>query len=245
MHTYTKMIIVATVMMVAAVAGMAQQEAPESGPGIPEVRSANVEPASSPAVATQPSFQTRYPRYKLRSGDTFDISFELSPEFNQTGVSVQPDGYITLRGIGDVHVAEQTVPQLTETLRIAYSKILHDPLISIVLKDFEKPYFIADGQVGHPGKYEMRGAMTLTEAIAIAGGFNDNAKHSQVLLFRRVNDDWVSAKIINVKKMEGKGNLHEDPALHPGDMLFVPKNRLSKIKPFLPQQSMGAFAKTY
>jgi len=244
MQTWTKMLTVATIMMVAVVTGMAQQETPEAGPGIPEGRTANVEAASSAAAASQPSFQPRYPRYKLRPGDAFDISFELSPEFNQT-VTVQPDGYVTLRGMGDVHVAEQTVPQLTATLRIAYSKILNDPLISIVLKDFEKPYFIADGQIGHPGKYEMRGATTLTEAIAIAGGFTDNAKHSQVLLFRRVNDDWVSAKIINVKKMEGKGDLHEDPALHPGDMLFVPKNRLSKIKPFLPSQSMGAIAKTY
>ena len=244
MQTWTKMITGATIVIVTVVTGMAQQEAPEAGPGIPEVRSANVEPASSAAVASQPRFQTRYPRYKLRSGDAFEVSFELSPEFNQT-VTVQPDGYITLRGIGDVHVEEQTVPQLTATLRSAYSKILNDPLISVVLKDFEKPYFIADGQIGHPGKYEMRGATTLTEAIAMAGGFTDNAKHSQVLLFRRINDDWVSAKIINVKKMEGKGDLHEDPALHPGDMLFVPKNRLSKIRPFLPTSSMGTMAKTY
>jgi polysaccharide export outer membrane protein len=244
MQTWTKMITGATIVMVTVVTGMAQQEGPEAGPGIPEVRSANVEPASSAAVASQPGFQTRYPRYKLRSGDAFEVSFELSPEFNQT-VTVQPDGYITLRGIGDVHVEEQTVPQLTATLRSAYSKILNDPLISVVLKDFEKPYFIADGQIGHPGKYEMRGATTLTEAIAMAGGFTDNAKHSQVLLFRRINDDWVSAKIINVKKMEGKGDLHEDPALHPGDMLFVPKNRLSKIRPFLPTSSMGTMAKTY
>jgi polysaccharide export outer membrane protein len=244
MQTWTKMLTVATIIMGTAVTGMAQQETPEARPDIPEGRNANVEAASSAAVASQPSFQPRYPRYKLRPGDAFDISFELSPEFNQT-VTVQPDGFVTLRGMGDVHVAEQTVPQLTATLRSAYSKILNDPLISIVLKDFEKPYFIADGQIGRPGKYEMRGATTLTEAIAMAGGFTENAKHSQVLLFRRVNDDWVSAKIINVKKMEGKGDLHEDPALHPGDMLFVPKNRLSKIKPFLPSQSMGAIAKTY
>ena len=91
----------------------------------------------------------------------------------------------------------QTVPELTETLRLAYGKILHDPLISVVLKDFEKPYFIADGQVGRPGKYELRGDTTLTQAIAMAGGFQDSAKHSQVLLFRRVDSDWVSAKIIN------------------------------------------------
>jgi polysaccharide export outer membrane protein len=191
-----------------------------------------------------PSFQQRYPRYKLEFGDQFDVSFELSPEFNQT-VTVQPDGYITLRGAGDVHVAGQTVPQLTETLREAYGKILKDPVISVVLKDFEKPYFIADGQVGKPGKYELRGDTTLTQGIAIAGGFQDSAKHSQVLLFRRVNSDWVSAKIINVKEMEKKGNLHEDPFLHPGDMLFVPKNRFSKIKPFMPTASMGTFVNPY
>jgi polysaccharide biosynthesis/export protein len=198
----------------------------------------------SNGTTVEQSFRQRYPRYKLEFGDQFDVSFELSPEFNQT-VTVQPDGYITLRGAGDVHVAGQTIPELTETLRGAYGRILNDPQISVVLKDFEKPYFIADGQVGKPGKYELRGDTTLTQAIAIAGGFQDSAKHSQVLLFRHVDSDWVSAKIINVKEMEKEGNLHEDPHLRPGDMLFVPKNRYSKIKPFIPSASMGTFAKSY
>ncbi len=215
---------------------------PPASPDQAETKAVMSENAGNASVG--PTFQQRYSRYKLEFGDQFDVSFELSPEFNQT-VTVQPDGYITLRGAGDVHVVGQTVPQLTETLKQAYGKILKDPVISVVLKDFEKPYFIADGQVGKPGKYELRGETTLTQGIAIAGGFNDAAKHSQVLLFRRVNSDWVSAKIINVKEMEKKGDLHEDPYLHPGDMLFVPKNRLSKIKPFLPTASMGTFLNPY
>jgi polysaccharide export outer membrane protein len=208
------------------------------------VDAAHTKNAVSDGASIGQGFQQRYPRYKLEFGDQFDVSFELSPEFNQT-VTVQPDGYITLRGAGDVHVAGQTVPELTETLRRAYGKILINPLISIVLKDFEKPYFIADGQVGKPGKYELRGDTTLTQAIAMAGGFQDSAKHSQVLLFRHVDSEWVSAMIINVKQMHKEGNLKEDPYLQPGDMLFVPKNRLSKIKPFLPNASLGAFAQTF
>ncbi len=195
---------------------------------------------SSATASTAPQFQTRYPRYKLGSGDTFDVNFELSPEFNQT-VTVQPDGFITLRSVGDVNVAGQTVPQLTQTLKQAYGKILNDPLIVVMLKDFEKPYFIADGQVGKPGKYDLRGDVTLAEAIAIAGGFTDAAKHSQVLLFRRVSDEWVEAKVVNIKQMLKNGNLHEDPHLHPGDMLVVPKNTLSKIQRYIPSSSMGAF----
>jgi polysaccharide export outer membrane protein len=190
---------------------------------------------------SKPQLQPRYPRYRIEAGDQFDINFELSPEFNQAGVEVQPDGFVNLRSVGDIRVADQTVPELTETLRVAYEKILHDPLISVVLKDFQKPYFIADGQVGKPGKYDLRGDMTLTEAIAIAGGFTDNSKHSQVLLFRRVSDQWTEAKIINVKKMEKAGNLREDPFLRPGDMLFVPKNTFSKIQRFIPSANMGAY----
>jgi polysaccharide biosynthesis/export protein len=192
------------------------------------------------AATNDKNFQERRPRYKLEAGDVFDISFELNPEFNQT-VTVQPDGYITLRGVGDVAVKGETVPELTEMLRTDYNKILNDPLISVVLKDFEKPYFIADGQVGKPGKYDLRGDITLTEAVAMAGGFTDAAKHSQVLLFRRASEGWYSAETFDVKKMEKRGNLKEDPTLHSGDMLFVPKNRFSKIKTLLPGSNLGAF----
>lgn len=191
------------------------------------------------STAADKTFQPRNQRYRLQAGDSFDISFELNPEFNQTA-TVLPDGYITLRGIGDIKVKDQTVPELTETLRGAYSKILNDPLISVIPKDFEKAYFIADGQVARPGKYDLRGDTTLTQAVAMAGGFLDSSKHSQVLLFRKASEGWYSAKIIDVKKMEKLGDLHEDPQLHPGDMLFVPKNRFSKIKPFLPSTNLGA-----
>jgi polysaccharide export outer membrane protein len=187
-----------------------------------------------------PQFQQRSPRYRIEAGDSFDVTFDLSPEFNQT-VSVQPDGFVTLRGIGDIKVAGETVPELTKTVRQAYGKILNDPVVSIVLKDFEKPYFVADGQVARPGKYEMHGQMTLTQAIAIAGGFQSSAKHSQVLLFRRVDDQWTEAKLIDVKKMQKEGNLSEDPSLHPGDMLFVPKSTMSKIDRFIPNLSVGSY----
>ncbi len=194
--------------------------------------------------AKDPQFQTRAPRYSIQAGDSFDLTFELSPEFNQS-VVVQPDGFVTLKGVGDIEVAGQTVPELTKTLKSSYGKILNDPLISVVLKDFQKPYFIADGQVGKPGKYDLRGVTTLTQAIAMAGGFTDASKHSQVLLFRRISDQWTEAKIIDVKKMEKEGNLSEDPFLHPGDMLFVPKNFLSKVERYLPTSSVGTFLRPY
>jgi len=240
MQIHLKTIGMAAALALACRGGMAQQSAMKVSSA--DTAAPEATKASTPTL--DPTFRDRYPRYKLDAGDAFDIAFELSPEFNQT-VTVQPDGFITLRAVGDVHVAGQTVPELTQTIRSAYGKILHEPVVSVTLKDFQKPYFIADGQVGRPGKYELRGDTTLTEAIAMAGGFQDSAKHSQVLLFRRVSDEWTSAQVFDVKKMHAKRDLREDPLLHPGDMLFVPKNFVSKIKPWLPTSSVGTFASAY
>jgi polysaccharide biosynthesis/export protein len=186
------------------------------------------------------SLQERYPRYRLRKGDSFDLDMEFSPEFNQT-VVVQPDGYITLKGVGSLHAEGQTIPELTDTIKAAYSKILHDPVIAISPKDFEKPYFIAAGQVEKPGKYEIRSDLTITEAVALAGGFTEKAKHSQVVLFRPVAQGGYQAKLVNVKQLLKTRNLSEDLQVEPGDLVYVPQNQLSKMRPFLPTSSLGAF----
>ena len=196
-----------------------------------------------PTVATADgsgALHARGWRYTIRPSDTLDLTFTLTPEFNQT-VTVQPDGYITLRDVGDVPAAGKTIPELTDSIKTAYAKILIDPVLSIEPKDFEKPSITVGGQVGKPGKFEWRGDVTATQAIAIAGGFTDVAKHSQVLLFRRISDQWAEAKLINVKQMLRAGNLNEDPLLQPGDMLYVPKNTISKIKPYLPIPNLGAY----
>jgi polysaccharide export outer membrane protein len=218
---------------------MAVSSAAPAGTPAPVPAALSADVGKAPVAG--PQFNKRTPRYHIEAGDTFDLTFELSPEFNQLGVAVQPDGFVTLRSVGEVKVAGETVPELTETLRQAYSKILNNPLISVVLKEFEKPYFVADGQVSKPGKYEMHGTMTVTQAIAVAGGFQSSAKHSQVVLFRRIDDQWTEAQLIDVKKMEKTRNLREDPVLHPGDMLFVPKNTLSKIDRIIPNLSMGSY----
>lgn len=230
-----------SVLFVLLVGSMSMAQAPKPVASTTPVAVPTADATPGGTKTADPKLQERYPRYRIQAGDQFDVNFELSPEFNQTAVEVQPDGFVTLRNVGDVHVAGQTVPEVTETLRVAYGKILNDPMIAVVLKDFQKPYFIADGQVGKPGKYDLRGETTLTQAIAIAGGFTDNSKHSQVLLFRRVSDQWTEARIINVKKMEKEGKLKEDPFLHPGDMLFVPKSTYSKIERYIPNVNVGTY----
>lgn len=202
-------------------------------------------PSSNPAIGNDgsrlgPDLGRRDARYRLCASDVVSVTFPLTPEFNQT-VSIQPDGFASLAGAGDVRLEGLTTRESAEAVRVAYAQILSDPIVSIDLKDFNKPYFIVSGEVGHPGKFDLRGKTSATEAIAIAGGFNDSSKHSQVLLFRRVNNDWYEVKPLNLKRILQGHDVNEDPEVLPGDMLFVPQNFISKIKKFIPNSGLGAY----
>lgn len=195
---------------------------------------------SAPSVSTGPVLNDRAQRYQLRKGDAFELEFAFSPEFNQT-VTIEPDGYITLKSVGTIKAEGLTIPELTTSVERAYSGILHDPVVTVDLKDFEKPYFLAAGQVSKPGKYDLRSDLTITEGVAIAGGFTEASKHSQVVLFRPGNNGMTEARVVNVKKMMSSRNLTEDIYLRPGDMIFVPQNRISKIQRYLPTSSLGMY----
>lgn len=184
-------------------------------------------------------FAERNPRYRIRATDIVEVSVTPATEFNQT-ITVQPDGYISLREAGDLHVAGKTLPEMTNLIKKAYGPILHDPVITLTLKDYDKPYFTVGGHVGRPGKYELRADTTVSEGIAIAGGLTDKSKQKQVLVFRRVSDEWAEVKQVDVKALFS-GTFREDLHLRSGDMIFVPQSRLSKLKPYLPIWSLGTY----
>jgi polysaccharide export outer membrane protein len=111
----------------------------------------------------------------------------------------------------------------------------------VALKEFERPSFVVGGEVGKPGKYELRSDTTVAEAVQIAGGMTQQAKHSQVVLFRRVNDDLLETRVVNLKKMLKGADLKEDAHLRPGDMVFVPQNTISKIARFVTKPSLSMY----
>jgi polysaccharide export outer membrane protein len=182
----------------------------------------------------------RHPLYRLRPTDVVQISFTVAPEFDQT-LTVQPDGYVMLKDVGMVEVEGLNLEEFVRAVQKAYEGYLHDPQVAAALKDFEHPYFVIGGQVAKPGKYELRSDTTVAEAVQIAGGLIPQSKSSQVVLFRRVNDDLVQTQLLNLKQMLKHGQLREDAHLQPGDLVFVPQNFISKIAPFLTRPSASMY----
>lgn len=213
------------------------------GPWAAAQQTANVARVDQVAPSARPAPRLlQRPRYHIEPGDVIDVDFPLSAEFNQT-LTIAPDGYVTLRGVGDFYAAGKSLPELQKALASAYSGILHDPIVNVDLKDFQKPYFIVNGEVAHPGKFDLRENLTVTEALAIAGGATENAKSSEILLFRRLpGGTMVEVRKLNMKQMMKHGDLAEDVPLQPGDLIFVPQSAVSKIARFLPTSSLGVYS---
>ena len=126
-----------------------------------------------------------------------------------------------------------TVPELSAALKKAYAGTLHDPIIDVDLKDFQKPFFTVSGQVGKPGQYDLRPNITVAEALAVAGGMAPTAK-TQVFLFHRTSNDWFEVKKLDIKDVLNGKNVNEDPTIQPGDMIYVPEKFIANFKKYVP-----------
>ncbi len=215
--------------------------------GLPPLAAEDVSrPATMPVIAGAPvveaasKFSTRNPRYRIEPSDVLELSFRFTPEFNQT-VTVPPDGHIALQAVGELKVSGITVAEATDAIRQRYSSILREPVLTMVLKEFNKPGFLVGGEVARPGRFDLRGQVTVSDAVTIAGGFSPAAKTTEVLLFRRVSTELAEVRRVNVKTTLEKGLAAEDPQLQPGDSIYVPKSRMGKIDRFMSITRLGLY----
>ncbi len=234
--------VLVTAALIAPVRVVAQNDPAPAPPVAASPSDATANQPANPqtdASGDRPALQQRYPRYQVTRSDILSLSFPLSPEFNRQ-VTVQPDGYINLQGTRSVYVQGMTVPEIVVALKKAYTTVLRDPIIDVDLVDFQKPFFIAGGQVGKPGQYDLRHDTTVSQAIAMAGGIASGGK-TQIFLYHRASAGWVEVKKLNLKDIYHGKNANEDALLQPGDTIFVPEKFITNFRKYIPYSVGTAF----
>jgi polysaccharide export outer membrane protein len=179
-------------------------------------------------------------RYTLRPGDSFDLKYRLTPEFNQT-VIVQPDGFVNLTMVGDIKVGGLSVEEVHDLVVEKASKRLNNPEVNIVLKEFNKPYVVVAGEVERPGRIDLREDTTAMQAILLAGGFKASGYDTSVYLFRRINGGDAEVRKLNLHNLEKTKDLERDMMLRAGDMLLVPRNKLEKFSRIVKAANLGVY----
>lgn len=157
------------------------------------------------------------------------VKFLYHPELNETALAVRPDGFVSLQMIDDVKAEGLTVAELKKRLEKAYEEILLRPVITVALLEFVAPRVYIGGQIGKPGRYDLREARTLIQAVFLAGGFTRDANRKMVIHARpdeRNNWRYQSA---NVLKILGRKGEEKDIELRDGDYIYVPDSKISQI----------------
>ena len=130
-------------------ASLQSSQTRQTGAGAGSTGMAAAKPGQADGMGNPRLGGERRPLYRLNRSDVVALSFTLSPEFDQT-LTIQPDGYITLKDAGPVLAQGLTLEEFRAAVGQAYTGYLHDPQVAVALKEFEHPYFVAGGEVGSP-----------------------------------------------------------------------------------------------
>lgn len=158
---------------------------------------------------------------RIASGDTVDIRVfrhdDLGGRF-----TVGPDGAVVLQFVGSVSLSGMTPEQATQKItgRLA-DGWLRKPQVSVNIAEFGKNFITVKGAVNRGGGFTVvrNKPFTVSQAIGMAGGFNNRANRKAVMLQR-----GQKSYTINVKEIESDPSL--DIPLKDGDVLTVRESAL-------------------
>ena len=159
--------------------------------------------------------------YKIQPGDTLDITFFYTPEYNATSVPVRPDGKIQLSLVGDFPIAGKTPEQAGAELKKIYTRELKNPDLAVVVKTFGNSSVVVQGEVRNPSQIPLIGNATLLQVISQAGSFLPTADIRNVTVVRHSTGAKPLVTVVNLQDaLQGVNPANDIPML-PGDVVFV------------------------
>ncbi len=183
---------------------------------------------------------SRVPEYRLVPGDGLILNFGPPVEANPSAVSVRmqkvrPDGRISVFPVGDVVAAGRTVSELESELIKLLGAELKRPRVTVEVAEIAGNEVHVLGRVEHPGSIKAAPYMTVSQAVASAGGFKDDAASNSVLVFHRDGARTVRVLRLRLGEALKRGRLEADLPLGRFDIVYVPRSGIGNINLFVKQ----------
>ena len=158
---------------------------------------------------------------KIAPGDLLEITVFDVPELTQQ-VRVGADGKAQLALIGDTALAGLTEQEAAETIarELRERKFLLRPQVNVLVKEFASQGVSVNGEVQHPGVYQVLGPRTLLDVISMAGGLTNVADTRITVKHRGTTEQSITVKL---KTDDARGSLDNDVQIYPGDLVLVPR----------------------
>jgi protein involved in polysaccharide export with SLBB domain len=189
------------------------------------------QPEIVPSAAPQIALPER-PPYELGVGDKLDIKFLYNPGYS-VYVAVRPDGVITVPYVGEIKVEGMTPGDLQNLIQSRYAEIVAAPDVAVIVAESASRQVLVFGEVRTPGAYELKGPMTVLDAIASAGGVTYTGRKDSIVLIRQTLDGSFAGTRLSLDDiLDGHGT---NALLMPRDVIYVPITFIGKVDIFVNQ----------
>ncbi len=169
----------------------------------------------------EPAAEEEEESYLINPHDLLDISVLGESDLSLT-VRVSERGQISFPLLGEIKAAGYTAIQFERQLEVLLEKdYLVSPSVNVTIKEYGTISVL--GQVQKPGSFEIKGRLTVTRAIAQAGGLTDTASPNGTRIIRKYNgrEEIIPIRLNDILK---DGDLSLDIPLRPGDLIVVPES---------------------
>jgi polysaccharide biosynthesis/export protein len=192
---------------------------------------------SSEEAAVVPYYNNFFTTYRLGPEDVISVTVFGQDRYSKQGIVIPPSGRISLALIPDgIFVNGKTVDQVAELIKKRYDEYIIDPQVTVSLERAGSYRYSVIGDVAQPGIRPMSRRLSVTEAIAEAGGVLQTGDRKHVYVLRKQANGNLQPIPVNVSAIY-RGQAPDSIYLVPGDQVIVPGNSLKKwqaLTSFLP-----------
>ena len=212
---------------------------------VPQETEANRQEQLTEEAAIVPYYNNFFTTYRLGPEDVISVSVFNQDRYSRAGITVPPSGRISLSLIpGGVFVNGKTVDEVAELIKKKYDEYIIDPQVTVSLDKASSYRYSVIGDVGQPGIRLMNHRLTVTEALAEAGGVLPTGDKSKVVVLRRQANGVLSPIAVNVSAIY-KGRAPDNTYLVPGDQIVVPGNKLKTLQKIMGFSPILSFARIF
>jgi len=203
------------------------------------------EQMSEEEAAINPYYNNFFKTYRLGPEDVISIEVFNQPRYDRKGIVVPPSGRISLQLVpGGVFVNGKTQEEIARIIEKQYEEYILNPQVTVTLDKAASYRYSILGDVLQPGVRLMNRRLTVTEALAEAGGVLNTGDKSKIRVLRRKTDGQMGEIVVNVSAIY-KGKALDNVYLAPGDQVLVPGNKLKKFQTIMGLANVASFARIF
>ena len=181
-------------------------------------------PAAEHPIPAPPASVGVGPDYRIGPGDSLQIYVWQNPDLSIT-VPVRQDGRVSTPLVEDMLAAGKTASQLARDIEKVLSEYVRSPKVNVFVLNAVSALsqVKVTGQVKTPEALPYHEGMTVLDAVLAAGGLTDFAAGNRAKVVRTVDGKQQEISI-RLDKLLEHGDMSQNIALRPGDVLLVPQS---------------------